>query len=55
MAAKIKAEFGVESTLKKSDSTGAFEVYKNDKLVYSKLQTGNFPAEAELLKLLKAQ
>ena len=33
--------------------TGSFEVTINDKLMYSKFQTNNFPQENEILEWLK--
>ena len=53
MAAALKSEFGVESELIKS-SGGVFEVTVNDKLVYSKRATGNFPAHDEIFYHVKA-
>ena len=35
--------------------TGSFEVSINDKLVYSKFQTNNFPEEHEILSWLKPE
>ncbi|PTL39483.1 hypothetical protein C6Y45_05420 [Alkalicoccus saliphilus] len=34
-------------------SGGAFEVYKEGKLIYSKLSTGSFPDTESIIKLLK--
>ena len=51
LSAKIEKKYGVKPVLVKS-SGGAFEIYKDDKKVYSKLQTKKFPDFDEVLKLL---
>jgi selenoprotein W-related protein len=35
-------------------SKGAFEVYVNDQLIYSKLDTGVFPDSDEIIKQMEA-
>ena len=52
MAARIKQATGVDAQLVKG-ARGAFEVFKDDALVYSKLATGSFPAtDDDVVKLL---
>ena len=52
MAAELKEAFGVEAQLVES-SGGMFDVIVDGKLVYSKAQTGRFPDEGEVVKLLE--
>jgi selT/selW/selH-like putative selenoprotein len=54
LAARIKAAkgAGIETELVKG-ARGAFEVFKDESLVFSKLATGQFPAsEDDVVKLL---
>ena len=52
MAAEIKATKGVDADVV-SGGRGAFEVYKDGALVFSKLKLGRFPnAESEVLDAL---
>jgi len=37
----------------KPGSKGAFEVFKNDMLVFSKLELDRFPNDGEILQLIK--
>ena len=54
MAAKIKAWNGSEAELAHG-TRGAFEVWKDGALVYSKLATNRFPtSEEEVISLLGA-
>lgn len=48
----IRKKTGVTPVLKKS-SGGAFEVYKDGVLIFSKLKTDRFPEDAEVLAKLK--
>lgn len=43
----------VQQILTVLSNTGAFEIYCEDKLIYSKIQTGEFPTMEILLKNLK--
>ena len=43
----------VQQILTVVSNTGAFEIYCEDKLIYSKIQTGEFPTMEILLKNLK--
>ena len=47
----LKNEFGIESELIKGDS-GIFDVKLDNKMIYSKAQTGVFPAEDELKEII---
>ncbi|NUM36277.1 MAG: SelT/SelW/SelH family protein [Candidatus Brocadiae bacterium] len=51
MSETIKKQFGVSATLVPS-SGGVFEVYQDDKLIFSKKQTNRFPTHEEVLKSL---
>lgn len=51
MAAAIKSEFDVEPKLIQG-SGGVFDVKGNDRLVYSKHETGRFPDDQEVLDAL---
>lgn len=51
MAAKIKEAFGTDPKLIPKGG-GVFEVVVDDELVYSKLQTGSFPNEEQLINKL---
>ncbi len=51
MAAAIEKKTGVKAALKKS-SGGAFEVYKDNELIFSKLKTDRFPEDDEVLAKL---
>lgn len=52
MADRIKEAMAVDVTLIES-SGGVFEVVVDDKLVYSKKQTGEFPDEAQLVEKIR--
>ena len=52
MAAAIKSAVGVEPELI-GGSGGIFDVKADGKLLYSKHETGRFPADAEVLTALK--
>jgi len=52
LAAKIREEFGVEPQLVKGDN-GVFDVVADERLVFSKHQTGRFPEEEEVLQALR--
>ncbi len=54
MQARIKDEIGITASLVKS-SGGAFEVTVDGDLIYSKLETGAFPEDAEIVRMLKAR
>jgi len=47
LAAELKERFGVESTLKPGHG-GVFDVFADDRLVYSKKQTKRFPRPGEV-------
>jgi selT/selW/selH-like putative selenoprotein len=52
LAAKIKDAFGVQAELIRA-AGGKFEVVADGMLVYSKLQTHEFPEEEKLIAELK--
>jgi selT/selW/selH-like putative selenoprotein len=55
LAAKIKAKMGVESDLIPG-ARGSFEVIRDGRLVFSKLDLGRFPnTEGEVLEALATQ
>ena len=52
LAAKIKSDKGVAAELVPGDR-GSFEVFRDERLVFSKLQSNRFPtSEDEILALL---
>ena len=51
LAQEIKETFGYETQLVKS-SGGVYEIEKNGKLIFSKKNTGRFPEQGEIIKLL---
>ena len=51
----IRKECGIEPLLEHSAQMGAFEVYADSALVFSKLQSGRFPDEDEIISALKAR
>jgi len=53
LAARLKAEFATEVELIAAGG-GLFEVSCNERVVYSKKQTGNFPNEDELIAALSS-
>ncbi len=53
MAASLESRFG-ESTEIKPGSTGQFDVFVNDLLVFSKAKTGRFPLEGEVEAIFEA-
>jgi selenoprotein W-related protein len=53
LAARLKAEFATEVELIAAGG-GLFEVSCNERVVYSKKQTGNFPNEDELVAALSS-
>ena len=42
MSSSLEAEFGIVAELKPGD-VGAFEIFVNDNLIFSRLQLGSFP------------
>jgi selT/selW/selH-like putative selenoprotein len=52
LAAAIKKQFGIEPTLSVGRTT-SFEVKAGDTLIFSKLSTGKFPTDEEVLNALK--
>ena len=55
MAAKIRAVAGVESIKLVPSSGGAFEIRVNNELLYSKLETGEWPDFDAIAKQIKAK
>ena len=53
LAAKIEKQFPVTVEMIPS-SGGVFEIVVNDKLIYSKKATGEFPSEFAILDMLEA-
>ena len=54
MAAALKASFDIEATLIKGGG-GVFDVTLDDKVVYSKDDTGRFPTNEEIVGLIKVK
>lgn len=52
LAERIKKNINIDIELKKSDG-GRFEIYLDDKIVFSKYREYRFPAEGEVEKILK--
>jgi selT/selW/selH-like putative selenoprotein len=52
LAAEIKKELGVDSQLVRG-SGGIFDVSVNDKKIYSKYDSGKFPAEKDIIEQLR--
>ncbi len=52
MAAAIKKTFGIEPKLI-AGGGGIFDVHADGKLIYSKHETGRFPEDDEIIKLLR--
>ncbi len=55
MAAKIREAAEVDSVKLISSSGGAFEIRVNDELLYSKLQTGEWPDFDAIAQQVKAK
>jgi selT/selW/selH-like putative selenoprotein len=56
LAAEIKSKKGVPDVAVVPGARGSFEVFKDGRCVFSKLELGRFPhSEAEVLALLDAQ
>jgi selT/selW/selH-like putative selenoprotein len=51
LAAKIKKATGLDASLQRGQS-GQFDVLVDDKLIYSRFETGRFPEEEDILKIL---
>jgi len=51
LAAKIKEAYEIEVKLIEGDN-GIFDIAVNGKLIYSKLETGVFPDENEIIKAI---
>ena len=54
MAASLQSHFG-ESTEITPGSSGQFDVFINDALVFSKAKTGRFPVEGEVEAVFEAR
>jgi selenoprotein W-related protein len=54
LQARLKEELGVKAELIESHG-GAFEVSVDGDLVYSKLRTGDFPEEQEIVRIVRAR
>jgi selT/selW/selH-like putative selenoprotein len=52
VADELKKEFGVEADLI-AGSDGIFDVKLDDRLIYSKTETGRFPEPGEIVGKLK--
>jgi len=52
LAATLSESFGIEAKLIKG-SGGVFDVAVDDAVIYSKHETGRFPAHDEIIKLIK--
>ena len=53
LALAIKKETGMGAALEGATRSGAFEVYFEGELIFSKLQTNRFPEHRELVEGLK--
>ena len=51
MRRTLESEFGIVAELKPGDR-GAFEIFVNDNLIFSKLQLGRFPNDREIIRLI---
>ena len=51
LAKELQEEYGVESTLIVGE-IGSYNVYMNDKLIFSKAETGRFPDPGEIVEIL---
>jgi len=54
LAFSIKRETGIETVLNGSTTSGAFEVRIDQSLIFSKLQTNQFPDHAEIVGMVKS-
>jgi selT/selW/selH-like putative selenoprotein len=53
LAMNVKAATGISSELSGSNKIGAFEVFLDGKLVFSKLQTNSFPDHQDIIAIIK--
>lgn len=56
LAQSLKNEFSDIEVLGNKDGkfrVGSFEITKNDKVIFSKLETDRFPADEEVIRILK--
>lgn len=54
MAADLEKALGIQSELV-SGATGAFEIYADDELIFSKLQEERYPIATEIVEALEAR
>ena len=54
LAFSIKRETGIETVLNGSTASGAFEVRIDQSLIFSKLQTNQFPDHAQIVEMVKS-
>ncbi len=54
LAFTIQRETGIEAVLNGSTTSGAFEVRIDQSLIFSKLQTNQFPVHAEIVGMVKS-
>jgi selenoprotein W-related protein len=52
LATEIKKELGYESTLVPG-KVGSFDVFVNGTLIFSKKETGRFPNQGEVVRLIE--
>jgi selT/selW/selH-like putative selenoprotein len=52
LAEELEEAFGIKAKLVGS-SGGAFEITVDGKLIFSKLKSGHFPEEEEIVRMLK--
>ena len=55
LAFTIKRETGIETVLNGSTASGAFEVRIDQSLIFSKLQTNQFPDHAQIVEMVKSK
>ena len=48
----MEKEFGAETKIA-SGKAGSFEITVDGELIYSKLKTGDYPKEEDIIKLMK--
>jgi selT/selW/selH-like putative selenoprotein len=55
LAMAIEIDIGIKPLLVHSREIGALEVWVDNNLIFSKIQTGRFPDHAEVIALLKTR
>ena len=55
LAFVVKRETGLEPIINGSNTSGAFEVRLDQKLIFSKLKSNRFPDHTEIIELIKSK